>query len=254
MRNALLIIGTFLLCIVIGKESKAQVWPCEPSPNLTWNGIYPENLPNAMAGYEYWTTLSFQIPHDSMINGNIPVTIDSVSFLYATGKPPGFNFVCNVAPNCTWPGGGRGCALFTGKVDSTFTDSIAEYPMKIYTMTWYRLSGGTDQFSRIDSATNYSFKIVKYNGLAEFTKYTTLKAYPNPTTGIVTIELRDIRDNVNEVTIMDAFGKVIYTEKFDKPSQFLSTYTADLSNYSPGLYMITLKSGDKVGLSKIMLH
>jgi len=253
MRNALLILGTFLLCIAAGKESKARVWPCEPSPNLTWNGIYPETLPNAMAGYLYWTTLSFQIPQDSMINGNIPVTIDSVSFLYATGKPPGFDFTCN-APRCTWPGGGRGCALFTGQVDSTFTDSVAEYPMKIYTMTWYRFTGGAEQFSRIDSATNYSFKIVKYNGLAEFTKYTTLKTYPNPTTGIVTIELRDIQDKTNEVTIMDAFGKVVYTETFDKPSQFLSTYTADLSGYSPGLYMITLKSGDKAGLSKIMLH
>jgi hypothetical protein len=249
-----LLIGILLLSVFSGKHASAQVWPCEPSPELTWNGIYPENLPNAMAGVLYWTSLSFQIPQDSIINpGNIAVTIDSVKFLYASGKPPGFDFICNT-PTCAWPGGGRGCALFYGQVDTGFTDSVSEYPMKIYTRTWFRFTGGTDQLDRIDSATNYAFKIVKYNGLAEFSQYTTLKAYPNPTTGLVTIELRDIKDNANEVSIMDAFGKVVYTEKFDKPSQFLSTYTADLSGYTPGLYIVTLKSGDKVGLSKIMLR
>lgn len=251
MKNTLLTI-ILLFSVLAGKQATAQE-PCTPDPNLNYNGISPEQLPNAMAGVQYYATLSFKIPKDSMISGSIPVTIDSAKFLYAAGRPPGFTFNCNTA-GCVWPGGSKGCALFTGMVAQNYTDSVVEFPMKIYTQTWYRFTGGVDQYSRLDSATNYVFRIVKYNGIGEFTTYTPLKAYPNPTHGMVTIELRDIRENANEVMIMDAFGKVVYTEKFDKPSQFLSTYTADLSAYKPGLYLVTLKSGDRSGLSKVMLR
>jgi hypothetical protein len=53
---------------------------------------------------------------------------------------------------------------------------------------------------------------------------------------------------------MDAFGKLVYSQQFDKPTSFLKTYTADLSAYKPGLYLVTLKSGNKVGLSKVVLN
>ncbi|MES2559050.1 MAG: T9SS type A sorting domain-containing protein [Bacteroidota bacterium] len=246
-----------LLCLSgILSAQLAYAQPCVPDPNLTYNGISPDGLPPAMAGYYYWTTLSFKIPRDSTVrNGgiDIPVTVDSARFLYAAGKPDSFAFTCD-KPGCVWPGGTKGCALFDGQVSKFHNDTTLEYPMKIYTITWYRLTGSPDQFSRIDSATNYVFRILKFNGTSELTTYTNLKAYPNPTQGIVTIELRDIQDEVNEVTIMDAFGKLVYSRHFDKPSAFLTTYTADLSNYKPGLYVVTLTSGNKIGTSKVMLH
>lgn len=240
--------------ILITQLSNAQ--PCTPDPNLTYNGISPDGLPPAMAGYYYFTTLSFKIPHDSVVSSgglDIPVTIDSARFLYAAGKPDSFTFTCD-KPSCVWPGGTKGCALFAGQVSKEHNDTTLEFPMKIYTLTWYRFTGGPDQFTRIDSATNYVFRILKYNGIGEITTYTNLKVYPNPTQGKVTIELRDIQDQANEVTIMDAFGKLVYSRQFDKPSSFLTTYTADLSDYKPGLYVVTLKSGNKVGVSKVLLN
>lgn len=246
-----------IICIIGLSYSKlAYAQPCTPDPNLTYNGISPDGLPPAMAGYYYWTTLSFKIPKDSVVKTNgleIPVTIDSAKFLYAAGKPDSFTFACD-KPGCAWVGGSKGCALFSGQVSKEYTDSTLEYPMKIYTKTWYRFTGGVDQFDRIDSATNYVFRILKYNGIGEITTYTNLKAYPNPTQGKITIELRDIQDAVNEITIMDAFGKLVYSQQFDKPTSFLKTYTADLSAYKPGLYLVTLKSGNKVGLSKVVLN
>ena len=246
-----------IICIIGLSFSKlAYAQPCTPDPNLTYNGISPSGLPPAMAGYYYWTTLSFKIPKDSVVKTNgleIPVTIDSAKFLYAAGKPDSFTLACDKL-GCTWVGGSKGCALFSGQVSKEYTDSTLEYPMKIYTKTWYRFTGGVDQFDRIDSATNYVFRILKYNGIGEITTYTNLKAYPNPTHGKVTIELRDIQDDVNEITIMDAFGKLVYSQQFDKPTSFLKTYTADLSAYKPGLYLVTLKSGNKVGLSKVVLN
>lgn len=236
--------------------AKSQV--CVPDPSLTSTGIFPAELPYAMAGYLYWTTLSFYVPKDSSIvfgNTTIPVTVDSTKFIYSTGRPPGFDFECNT-PGCVWKGGSRGCALFKGKVDSLFVDSTLayrEFPMKIYTMTWARFQGGTDPLSRIDSATNYIFRIRKYNNVAEILKYTPLTAYPNPTNGTVNIELRNLNNEINEVSITDVFGKCVFQRSFSKPDQFLQTYTADLTGYAPGLYFVTLKSGNQSGIAKVQL-
>jgi hypothetical protein len=238
--------------MVLAVFVQKAVAQCTPDPNLTYNGISPETLPNAMAGYYYSTVLSFKIPKDSSISG-INVTVDSAKLVFISGKPPGFEFNCNTA-TCAWAGGEKGCALFFGSVDSTFTDSVAEYPMKIYTQTWYRFTGGADQFSRIDSATNFKFRIVKYLGIAEVTRYEQLTAYPNPTTGLVNIELRDLEKENSRVQIMDAFGKRIYDQVVPQNSSFLNTLSVDLSLYGPGMYLITVQSGDRVGLSKIVLH
>lgn len=243
------ILALWVIFALFIQQATAQ---CTPDSNLTYNGISPESLPNAMAGYYYSTTLSFKIPKDSSISG-INVTIDSARFLSASGQPKGFGFTCNT-PNCVWRGGEKGCALFFGGVDSNFTDSVAEYPIKLYTITWYRFKGGAEQFSRIDSATDYTFKIVKYNGIAELNKYENLTVYPNPTSGIVTIELRDLEKANSHVQVMDAYGKLIYENTITENTKFLNTLSVDLSGYKSGLYFITVRSGDKVGLSKVVLH
>jgi hypothetical protein len=247
MKKLILLFWVFLsLC---AQYANAQ---CTPDPNLTYNGVSPDGLPPAMAGYYYTSTLSFKIPKDTSIQ-SINVTVDSAKFIYATGQPAGFSFTCN-NPGCVWPGGGKGCALFYGMVESNFTDSVKEFQMKIYTRTWYRFTGGTDQFSRIDSATNYTFRIVKYNGIAELTTYERLTAYPNPTTGKVTIELRDLANDAAEVNIMDAFGKLIYKTTVSDNNRFLNTLSVDLGNYSPGMYVITVKSGNTFGQTKVVLN
>ena len=126
--------------------------------------------------------------------------------------------------------------------------------MKIYTLTWFRFTGATNQFSKIDSATNYKFRIVKYNGISELRSYTHLTVYPNPTQGKVTIELRDIQEEHNELLIMDVIGKVVFKEKLTKPYQFLTSLSFDLSEYVTELYLVRLKSGNKTSLVKVELR
>jgi hypothetical protein len=254
MKKIYILFTILIMSLVSGFTLHAQ--PCTPDPNLTYNGISPDGLPPAMAGYYYYTVLSFKIPKDSLIKAgglDVPVTVDSSKFIYATGKPDSFYFACD-KPGCVWPGGTKGCALFAGQVSQNYTDTTLEYKMKIYTQTWYRFTGSPDQYSRIDSATNYVFRILKYNGIAELTTYTNLTAYPNPTNGKVTIEVRDIEAETNELTILDAFGKRVYSNSFEKPSSFLSSFTADLSDYKPGLYIVMLQSGNKVGTARILLR
>lgn len=241
-------------CVFLGSlTTQAQVWPCTPDPNLTYNGISPAELPGAMAGYEYWSVLSFKIPRDSSTANNISVTIDSAQFIYVTGAPEGFTFNCN-SPECVWPGGTKGCALFHGMVDSTFTDSVAEFPLKIYTITWFRFTNAAAQYSRIDSATNYVFRITKYNGIAEVSTYTNLNAYPNPTTGNLTIELRDLSNTQGTVLVTDMFGKTVFQQEVSGNNQFLQTLQLDLSSYAKGLYWVTLHNENGSAIRKVMLH
>jgi hypothetical protein len=243
MKKCLLIL---LACVGTTIGLFAQVWPCTPDPNLNYNGISPAELPFAMAGYEYWTSLSFKIPKDSSIN-QIAVTIDSARFLYASGRPVGFEFFCNT-PRCVWKGGEKGCALFYGKVDSTFSER--EFPMKIYTQTWYRFTGGTDQFSRIDSATNYRFKIVQYNNLIEVSQYEPLTIYPNPVKEELHIELRDANNQPAMLTILDNKGRTVYQNDLN-PTQFLHTVNIDMSQFSKGLYYVKLTTDGKQQLAKV---
>lgn len=249
MKKILLFIA--LITVLFANISKAQ-WPCVPDPKLTYVGVFPDELPEAMAGYLYWSTISLKIPKDSIIS-TVPVTIDSAHLIGIFGAPSGFKINCD-KPGCTWMGGDKGCVLFSGEVDKNFVDSTTEYKIAIFTITYARFTGGTTQFSQIDSNTTYKFRLRKYNGMGEISKYTTLTSYPNPTQAEINIEVRDIESNGNELRVTDMVGKTVFAENFDKPNQFLTTYKVDLSNHQKGIYFITLKSGGKTSTTKVILQ
>ena len=80
-----------------------------------------------------------------------------------------------------------------------------------------------------------------------------LNIYPNPTRGIFNISfISDKVDNF-EITIMDAFGKLVLQE--DK-KDFIGEYTKliDLVGFSRGIYMVQIKTKDTSIRKKIVLQ
>jgi hypothetical protein len=71
------------------------------------------------------------------------------------------------------------------------------------------------------------------------------KLYPNPTNGTFTIEGIN---GVSEITIYNAFGEKI------KASEIFTKSVFDLSHYPKGIYLLTIKTNDRVFTEKVVLQ
>jgi len=72
--------------------------------------------------------------------------------------------------------------------------------------------------------------------------------YPNPTKGLLTIEVTNLPDNTKGgITIADASGKLL-----QESTSLKSTNTIDLSNQSPGMYFLRIRAGDEVTEWKVL--
>ena len=74
-----------------------------------------------------------------------------------------------------------------------------------------------------------------------------LNIYPNPTNGIVNIETASFESYV--LTMMDALGRVVYAS-----SDVNKTHeTIDVSSFDNGIYMVFLKTDNRIHTSKVMV-
>ncbi|MES2543890.1 MAG: M43 family zinc metalloprotease [Bacteroidota bacterium] len=72
-------------------------------------------------------------------------------------------------------------------------------------------------------------------------------AYPNPTTGLLFVALKDVSTNIDLIIVTDVLGKTIQTEKINTPNT-----TVDLSRLSNGLYFVKVKSGELEKVLKVI--
>lgn len=85
--------------------------------------------------------------------------------------------------------------------------------------------------------------------IEEFVAENSVNVYPNPTNGLVTIQLNDEYSKNFSIEIYDALGrKIIY-----HVSESANDYTADLSSYPEGLYIIRINTGDRTINKKLLL-
>lgn len=74
------------------------------------------------------------------------------------------------------------------------------------------------------------------------------KMYPNPTKGLLTVEIENFTDETRaSISIYDLQGRLIHSIKNATASNAI-----DLSNHSPGTYVMVLKAGDKTSEWKIV--
>ena len=80
-----------------------------------------------------------------------------------------------------------------------------------------------------------------------------LKIYPNPTRGLFNISFIAEKVDNFEITIVDAFGKLVSKE--DK-QDFIGEYTkqVDLSDFPRGIYMLKIRTQDSFVSKRIVLQ
>ena len=77
-----------------------------------------------------------------------------------------------------------------------------------------------------------------------------MKLYPNPSTGLITIEINNPAQMNLRVEISDMAGRHIYSGSFN--SIHVKEHL-DLSNFPAGFYMVSLTSGSMVKITKLIL-
>ncbi|MFZ4740688.1 MAG: beta strand repeat-containing protein [Bacteroidales bacterium] len=97
---------------------------------------------------------------------------------------------------------------------------------------------------------NYHLSV--FPGVEENNKSLNYKIYPNPSKGIITININEINSNL-DLQIINIQGKVIHTETLtnDKPTY---TQDIDLSKHAKGIYFVKLINKDFTKVEKIIIQ
>lgn len=126
-------------------------------------------------------------------------------------------------------------------------DSVNANPVHIYdsigtftvTLTVTNNSGGIDTMIKIGYVTVGSSSVSSYDDLNK------TQVYPNPTTGLITIEGNDI----NKVEVLDINGKMIMTV-----NDYTNKLQIDLSVYPKGVYFVRLQNDNEIKTKKVVLQ
>jgi hypothetical protein len=75
--------------------------------------------------------------------------------------------------------------------------------------------------------------------------------YPNPSSGIITINLLPAKEG-STISVIDAMGKVVYTENV-RTSSF-ERHTLNLEHLSKGIYSVNIVKAGEVATQKIIIQ
>lgn len=122
-----------LLCLITLSLFQVTLFAqCTPSLTGPFGDIVPDtstNLPPALAGVAYNTSVQFFIPADTIAAGLGTVTVTDFTLDSISGLPPAFTIASNPASGI-FPGGSAGCTQISGPVPH---DSITGvYPLTFY--------------------------------------------------------------------------------------------------------------------------
>lgn len=106
----------------------------------------------------------------------------------------------------------------------------------------------------------YRLKMLDKDGTFEYSKVKSIsskaskgdiKIYPNPISNTIKAELTSITSGDIDISIVDAFGKVVLTSK-QKISEGLNTLSLDCPNLAAGMYLFVAKTGADSFVQKIV--
>jgi hypothetical protein len=94
----------------------------------------------------------------------------------------------------------------------------------------------------------------KPKGINDFTYHkNALKIYPNPTqTGQFTIDVNDVNNSNAQLQISNYIGQILIDKQIQLHQNF-NQYKIDLSNYSSGTYLVTVKTSTGMYNQKVMM-
>ena len=133
-----------------------------------------------------------------------------------------------------------------------------------YTYLWN--TGETTQLILPDSSGTYWCIVADANGCEDYSNqfvYTStsvesiginsLSIYPNPTRGLINIEIDNIENKISSLSIVNVLGDVIYNENIDS-NKLKYSRQLDLSKYSNGIYFVRFEIQNGFITKKLILQ
>lgn len=248
-----------LSLIAIAAFASINAQNCVPNGTYTAPGVYPDSatgLAPAYVGVPYSETITTVTPVDTCIVLIFPpctaIPIDSVVIDNFTGLPAGFNVKSMNENNLNFvfPGGSTSCIIITGTATSGQEGS---YPLTVSGLSWATVFGvpasqpfNVDYYTLVilpatgvDELSNTTFS-VKQNNPNPFSTYSNID-YMMPTTGKVTIEIRNI------------LGELVFTD-VKNGSKGLNQYQLNATNFTNGVYFYKLNYGGEVITKRFIVN
>jgi len=77
-----------------------------------------------------------------------------------------------------------------------------------------------------------------------------LKIYPNPTNGKFTIQITDLKSSINnQLSVTNILGETVYSSLINNKSSIIEL---DLSDQPSGMYIVNIRTGEKVEHKKLI--
>ncbi|MBL0913940.1 MAG: T9SS type A sorting domain-containing protein [Bacteroidia bacterium] len=175
----------------------------------------------------------------------------SVWWTGATNTFPGFNYLTGYSGTVTslpgTPSPGRFAYNRTYRIRrGVWSTNCSWQDFSIIVTTVKSASGGhTLQITEENSSGNAP----EFLRLPQQSLNPDLNIYPNPGSGIFTIDLPAIENA--QLEVLDMSGKKVYATKLQNPG---GRYTLDLSGYAKGMYLVHIRDGHTVHSEKIVLQ
>ncbi len=243
----------FIVFLMAALSNVSSIYAqCEVDTN-NYQVINPpsEELPCVERNVPYNAVIQFFTPPS--IAG---VTIDSIKVTSFNGLPAGISTVCTPI-TCSMSAFGRACVSIEGTTTDTVGTYIIDYDGFAYT------SQGTPSFDYLRN----NFGLVPYYELIVINqgdvcinspissvgkpvqKSSDFTIYPNPTSGVFSIQFDYQNSLFQELTVRDVTGRLAYAETLSVTGQPFTTI--DLTKQAKGIYQVQVKSSTGI-ISKLI--
>ena len=205
------------------------VYACEHyewfTGDLTESNVYQHNYTSEL-GYEVHALLHLTIATtpDIAIGGTTTLASGGTTTLYVPSNPL-WTYLWNT-------GATTNSITVSPTETTTYTVTVTDGPCTAEASTVVTVITGVNEWETTD-----------------------LHIYPNPTTGIVTIELSPETNNLQtEIQVFDVYGRLLDVVAVETlPALSLQTTTIDLSQYATGIYMLkVVNDGDVIAIGKVV--
>lgn len=193
------------ICILILTffKNESLFSQCIPDPLINSPGVYPGEIPHALAGQPYLVVLTIVVPVDTVVDvpfvGPLTIPVDSVGIDSIRGLPAGYLYYTN-SPSDFWKGGQKGCFKVEGQSDRP----------GIYNLVFY-LRGHTPitlpPYTTSDGFVSYQYEYEMH--IDDISSFQVMQNVPNPCyNGITNITYITSSDHV-DFTLYDCTGRVV---------------------------------------------
>jgi hypothetical protein len=266
--------------------------PCQNDPIFadSSGGIWPDSatgLPKACVGSDYNAIIQVKTITDTSVTfTGIPVqlNIKALKILDIVGEPAGFVAAANYNdPNGYWLNGGtdpnwtpvQGCVLISASANDVQAaagggvNNDGVYPIDVYVDVWAKGNPipatytwvstlGTPPYGAAIKYSSYRIVVDVCNGISvqdalSQNKFDVAPNYPNPFTGVTTIEYNNVKEENINFNVYNTVGALVYSNKYQSTAG-KNIIAFDGSKLSAGMYIYTVSNGTETFTRKMTIN